>query len=201
MTSQPSQPSRKDFGRVVASTSQAPQSLLKQPSEGQRAAIALTTLMAGAIGAAYMYFNWDYPRELTIPLHMNPVQSRLVSWAPAWIPTLIMGLIAMAFWRMFVARARGISMKAAVIVFFLVFALYHCIAFICIDYGAALQYPSPPPLWHLIAMFPFELLGGLFTTAVMATIGFDNLIVALLLAIIAGTANAGIGRLIWRLAA
>lgn len=174
-------------------------SLLAEPSEGQRFAIALTTLMAGAIGAGYMYFNWDYPRELTIPLHMNPAQSRVVSWAPWWVPASVMAVMAMAFWRLFVARARGISMKAAVIVMFVVFALYHCVAFICIDYGAALQYVPPPSLWHMIAMFPFQVLGGLFTTGVMIMLGLDSLIVALLLAAAAGTANAGIGRLIWRL--
>jgi hypothetical protein len=175
-------------------------SLLAEPSEGQRFAITLTTLMAGAIGAGYMYVYWDSPHELTIPLHMNPAQSRVVPWAPWWVPVSVMGLLAMVFWRLFVARAGGISMKAAVITLFVVFALHHCVAFICVDYGAALQYVPPPPLWQMIGMFPFELLGGLFTTGVMVMLGFDNLIVTLVLAALAGTANAGLGRLIWRLA-
>ena len=177
-------------------------SLLDEPSDGQRFAIALTTLLAGAIGAGYMYFYWDYPRELTIPLHMNPAQSRTVGWAPWWIPVSVMGLLAMAFWRLFVARARGISMKGAVITLFIVFALYHCIAFICVDYGAALQYAQPPSLWRMIAMFPVELGGGLFTAGAMMMLGFPgDLIVMLLLAAIMGGANASLGRAIWRLAA
>src|SRR5437764_279425 len=98
-------------------------SLLDEPSDGQRVAIALTTLMAGAIGAGYMYLNWDYPLELTIPLHMNPAQSRVVSWAPRWVPVTAMAVAAMLLWRLFVARARGISMKAAVVTLFFVFAL------------------------------------------------------------------------------
>jgi hypothetical protein len=177
-------------------------SLLDEPSEGQRVAIALTTLMAGAIGAAYMYVYWDYPLELTIPLHMNPAQSRVVSWAPRWVPVTAMAVVAMLFWRLFVARARGISTKGAVITLFVVFALYHCIAFICIDYGAALQYAQPPSLWRLIAMFPVELVGGLFTGGVMMMLGFPfGWIAMLVLAAAAGMANAGLGRLIWRLAA
>ena len=177
-------------------------SLLDEPSDGQRFAISLTTLTAGAIGAGYMYFYWDLAPELTIPLHMNPAQSRVVSWAPRWIPVTVMAVVAMVFWRLFVARARGISMKGAVITLFVVFALYHCIAFICIDYGAALQYAQPPSLWRMIAMFPAELLGGLFTAGVMMLLGGPiEWAVTLLLAAIMGGANASLGRLIWRLAA
>jgi hypothetical protein len=177
-------------------------SLLDEPSDGQRVAISLTTLLAGAIGAGYMYFYWDYAPELTIPLHMNPAQSRVVSWAPRWIPVTVMAVIAMLSWRLFVARACGISIKSAVITLFVLFALYHCIAFICVDYGAALQYVEPPSLWHMIAMLPVELAGGLFTTGVMIMLGFPgDLIVMLLLAAIAGGANASLGRLIWRMTA
>jgi|GEM_PF-4846216 len=176
-------------------------SLLDEPSDGQRLAIVLTTLMAGAIGAGYMYAYWDPPHQLTIPLHMNPAQSRIVPWAPWWVPVTIMAVLAMALWRLFVARARGISMKSAVITLFVVFALHRCIAFICVDYGAALQFVPPPPLWHMIGMFPFELLGGLFTAGVLLMLAPGDWIVMLVFAALAGTANAGLGQLIWRLTA
>lgn len=172
-------------------------SLLEEPSDGQRFAISLTTLMAGAIGGYYMYFNWDYPLELTIPLHMNPAQSRVESWAPRWVPVTVTAVFAMALWRLFVARARGISMKGAVITLFIVFASYHCVAFICIDYGAALQTVPMPSLWQMIAMFPFELLGGLFTAGVMLMLAPVEWIVLLVLACAAGLPTAAIGRLIW----
>jgi hypothetical protein len=173
-------------------------SLLAESTEDHRIAILLTTLIAGAIGAGYMHVYWDSPSELTIPLHMNPAQSRVVSWAPRWVPVTVMAVLAMALWRLFVARGRGISTKGAVITLFVVFILHHGVAFVCLDYGAALQYMPPPPLWQMLAMFPLQLLGGLFTAGVMFMIsGPIEWIVALVLACAVGIPVAEFGKLIW----
>jgi len=53
----------------------------------------------------------------------------------------------------------------------------------------------------MIGMFPFELLGGLFTTGVLLMLAPGDWIVMLVFAALAGTANAGLGQLIWRLTA
>jgi hypothetical protein len=169
------------------------------PGDGQRFAIALTTLMAGAIGAYYANFYWDYPAVPTIPLHMDPAHRQVVNWAPRWVPVSIMALLSMLFWRLLVARARGISMRAAVITFFVLFALRHGTEFVCLEYSAALQYPEPPPLWKMAAMFPLVLLGGLFTTGAMLLLGFPgDWIAMLVLACAAGVPTAAIGRLLWK---
>jgi len=167
------------------------------PSESQRLAIALTTLMAGAIGAYYMNFYWDYPAVPTVPLHMNPAHRPVPSWAPRWVPVSAMALMSMLFWRLFVARARGISMWAAVITMFVLFAMSKAIEFICLDYGAALYLEQP--LWHMIAMFPLVMLGALFGAATLLVLGFGDWIVMLVLACAAGLPTAAIGRAIARL--
>ena len=173
-------------------------SLLDEPSAGQRFAIALTTLMAGVIGAYYMYFYWDYPWLLTIPMHMNPDQKRAVSWAPWWVPVSVMAVLSMAFWRLFVARARGISIKAAVTTLFILFALRHGIEFICIEYSTAVRLIPQPPLWHMIAVFPLQILGGLFSAAFMFLLGFPgDWVVMLVLALAAGLPTAALGRVLW----
>ena len=120
-----------------------------------------------------------------------------MSWAPRWVPVTVVAVLAMALWRLFVARARGISTKGAVITLFVVFASYHCVAFVCLDYGAALQIVPMPSLWHMIAMFPFELLGGLFATGVMLMLAPVEWIVLLVMACAVGIPVAEFGKLIW----
>jgi hypothetical protein len=179
--------------------SSATRSLLDEPSEGQRFAIALTTLMAGAIGAYYMNFYWDHAAVPTIAHHMNPAhQQQTINWAPRWVPVTIMAMLSMLFWRLFVARARGISMWAAVLTLFVAFALRQAIEFMCLDYSTALHLPQPPPLWQLVTMFPLVLVGALFGAGFMFLWGFPaELIATLVLAAAAGLPIAALGRLLW----
>jgi hypothetical protein len=169
-----------------------------EPGAGPRFVILLTTLMAGAIGAYYMNFYWSYPPLPTIALHMDPAHRQVLSWAPRWAPVSVMTLLAMAMWRLFAARARGISMKGAVLAFFVLFALRHGVEFICLEYSAALHYPEPLPLWHLVAMFPLQVLGALYTAGFWLVFTFPfEWIAMLVLACAAGMPTAFIGRYLW----
>ena len=170
------------------------------PTEGQRFAIIITTLMAGAIGAYYMNFYWNYPPVPTIALHMDPAHKQVVHWAPRWAPVGTMALLSMMLWRLFVVRIyRGISMKAAVATLFVVFALQHGVEFICLEYSAALHYPQPPPLWQMIAMFPLQVLGALFTAGFWFLAGFltGDCIVNFIFACVAGIPTAFVGQYLW----
>jgi hypothetical protein len=164
------------------------------PGDGQRFAIALTTLMAGAIGGYYMNFYWDYPAVPTVSLHMDPAHRHAVYGAPRWVPVSIMTLLSMLFWRLFVARTRGISIWAAVITMFVLFALSKAIEFACLDYSAAVYLEKP--LWHMIAMFPLVMLGALFGAGVMLLLGFGDWIAMLVLACAAGVPTAAFGRVL-----
>jgi hypothetical protein len=168
------------------------------PNDGQRLAILLTTVMAGAIGAFYMNLYWDHAALPTIALHMNPAHKPVLNWAPRWIPVTAMALLSMLFWRLFVARARGISIWAAVITFFVLFALRQGIEYICLDYTTAVYSEQPPPLWHMIAMFPVVALRAVLGAGIMLFLGFGDWIVMLILACAAGVPTAFIGRLLWK---
>jgi hypothetical protein len=101
---------------------------------------------------------------------------------------------------LFVARASGISMKAAVITQFVLFTfVYQIVEFACLDYGAALQHEALPPLWRLMVAFPNQVIGGLYFASIKLVLDFPgSFIVMLILAGVAAMPTAAFGRVIWQ---
>jgi len=56
-------------------------------------------------------------------LHTDPGHKQVVNWATRWVSIIIMAVLTVALWRRLAAHDRGISVTAAVITMFMVFAL------------------------------------------------------------------------------
>jgi hypothetical protein len=165
----------------------------------------VTTFIAGLIGAGLMYWTWrgvlEIPFVLTVGLHMDPASQSVRPWAPWWVPVGMMCLLTMLVWHRFAARPRGISVKCATAIFFVVSNLTYVVASLCLEYGAMAQYVPFPSVLRMLFALPLVLLGGaqmgLMYFIFATPIGWA---LSLLMCAIIGGVTVAIGRLTARLA-
>src|ERR1700693_1447304 len=82
----------------------------------RRIAVVLTSLVAGAVGCVIAYWTWRM--VLKIPLGLEPdlrlgavnAPSQGTPGAPWWVPSAIVGAVAMLLWPVLAAHARRISL-------------------------------------------------------------------------------------------
>jgi hypothetical protein len=171
--------------------------------DAQRTAILVTTLIAGVVGAAFMYWTWrqDFgvPLQLTVSLHMDPASSPVRPWALWLVPVIVTAPLAMGLWRVLVARAQRMSMLGGVLAILAICYLTYGVGIVCLEYGAMMQYVPRPPSMQLLAALPMVLLEALQVILLYLVMGFPfGWILIIIVCVIVGTANVAIGRTIAR---
>jgi hypothetical protein len=146
-------------------TSTAPSASLPQDapltSSGpaiRRFAVVLTSLVAGAVGCLIAYWTWRM--VLKLPLGLEPdlraasvnAASNGASVAPWWVPTAIVGAVAMLLWPILAAHARRISLLGGSAAIVLVSILIFPIAAVCVEVAAITRDGWPPVLEFVTAM-------------------------------------------------
>ena len=157
--------------------------------------VLLTTIVAGAAGCLIAYWTW---RMVVQPLGAIAPGSGLRAgtvegpWAPWWVPTAIVGAVAMILWPILAAHARRISLLGGSAAIVLVSILIFPVAAICVEL-ASLTRDGWPPVLEFIGAMPRVL-----AEAVKLT--FVNLMVCgavtIPLAAIVGLLLAAFGRLV-----
>jgi hypothetical protein len=146
-------------------TSTAPSASLSQDapltSSGpaiRRIAVVLTSLVAGAVGCLIAYWTWRM--VLKLPLGLEPdlraasvnAASNGASAAPWWVPTAIVGAVAMLLWPILAAHARRISLLGGSAAIVLVSILIFPIAAVCVEVAAITRDGWPPVVEFITAM-------------------------------------------------
>jgi hypothetical protein len=146
-------------------TSTAPSASLSQDaplaSSGpaiRRFAVVLTSLVAGAVGCLIAYWTWRM--VLKLPLGLEPdlraasinAASNGASVAPWWVPTAIVGAVAMLLWPILAAHARRISLLGGSAAIVLVSILIFPIAAVCVEVAAITRDGWPPVVDFITAM-------------------------------------------------
>jgi hypothetical protein len=170
----------------------------RETDDLRRVSIVVTTPVAGAVGCLIAYWTWRM--VLQLPLAVSPdfgvgpavEAGGLTAWAPWWVPTAIVGLVAMVLWPVLAAHARRISLIGGSAAIVLVSILIFPVAAFCVEF-AALTSGGWPPIVEFIGALP-----RVFAEAVRLT--FVNLIysgaVTVPLAALIGLLLAAFGRLI-----
>jgi hypothetical protein len=125
----------------------------------RRIAVVLTSLVAGAVGCVIAYWTWRM--VLKVPLGLEP-DLRLASGnaaseggqgAPWWVPSAIVGGVAMLLWPILTAHARRISLLGGSAAIVLVSLLIFPIAAMCVEV-AALTHAGWPSMVELVGALP-----------------------------------------------
>jgi hypothetical protein len=124
----------------------------------RRFAVVLTSLVAGAVGCLIAYWTWRM--VLNVPLGLAPdlraasvnAASNGASAAPWWVPTAIVGAVAMLLWPILAAHARRISLLGGSAAIVLVSILIFPIAAVCVEVAAITRDGWPPVLEFVTAM-------------------------------------------------
>jgi hypothetical protein len=160
--------------------------------------IFLTTLVAGGVGCLIAYWTWRM--VLRLPLAVAPdfglaggqEPPDVAAWAPWWVPTAIVGAVAMVLWPILATHARRISLVGGAATIVLVSILFFPVAALCLQFASLTSHGWPPVL-ELVGALPRVL-----AEAVRLT--FVNLMysgaVTVPLAALIGLLLAAFGRLI-----
>jgi hypothetical protein len=160
--------------------------------------VLLTTVVAGGVGCLIAYWTWRM--VLRMPLTLMPGSGLaggvgadvMDGWAPWWVPTAIVGAVAMILWPILATHARRISLIGGSAAIVLVSILIFPVAAMCVEF-AALTRDGWPPVLQFIGAMP-----RVFGEAVRIT--FVNLmysgIVTIPLAALVGLLLAAFGRAI-----
>ena len=120
--------------------------------------VLLTTVVAGGVGCLIAYWTWRM--VLRLPIALAP-GSGLVggggggspdAWAPWWVPTVIVGAVAMILWPILAAHARRISLIGGSAAIVLVSILIFPVAAMCIEFAVLTREGWPPVLQFIGAM-------------------------------------------------
>ncbi len=162
-------------------------------------AVLLTTIVAGAAGCLIAYWTWRM--VLRLPLALAPGSGLTADagnadspgpWAPWWVPTAIVGAVAMILWPILAAHARRISLLGGSAAIVLVSILIFPVAAVCVEF-ATLTQDGWPPVLQFIGAMPRVLIEAVNVT-------FVNLmysgIITIPLAALIGLLLAAFGRLI-----
>jgi hypothetical protein len=166
----------------------------------RRFAVVLTSLVAGAVGCLIAYWTWRMVLKLPLGLEadLRLASTNVASGAdhgtPWWVPTAIVGAIAMLLWPILAAHARRISLIGGSAAIVLVSILIFPIAAFCIELSAVTR-DGWPPIVKLLAAMPQVLVDAVKVT-------FLNLIycglVTVPAAALIGLLLAGAGRMmVW----
>jgi hypothetical protein len=125
----------------------------------RRIAVVLTSLVAGAVGCVIAYWTWRM--VLKIPLGLEPdlrlgaVNAPLqgTPGAPWWVPSAIVGAVAMLLWPILAAHARRISLLGGSAAIVLVSLLIFPIAAMCVEI-TALTHNGWPSVVELVGAMP-----------------------------------------------
>ena len=125
----------------------------------RRIAVVLTSLVAGAVGCVIAYWTWRM--VLKVPLGLEPdLQAPAISapsaaapGAPWWVPSAIVGAVAMLLWPVLAAHARRISLLGGSAAIVLVSLLIFPIAAMCVEI-TALTHDGWPPIVELVGATP-----------------------------------------------
>jgi hypothetical protein len=136
----------------------------------RRIAVVLTSLVAGAAGCLIAYWTWrmvlKLPLALEPDLHLAPVGTvSTTPGAPWWVPTAIVGVIAVVLWPILATHARRISLLGGSAAIVLVSILIFPIAAVCVEV-AAITRGGWPPIIEFIAAMPGVLLDAVKLTFV-----------------------------------
>jgi hypothetical protein len=119
--------------------------------------VFLTTVVAGGAGCLIAYWTWRM--VLRLPLALAPGSGLAGgggegtgAWAPWWVPTAIVGIVAMVLWPILAAHARRISLVGGSAAIVLVSILIFPVAAMCIEFAALTRDGWPPVLQFIGAM-------------------------------------------------
>lgn len=125
----------------MTATSASPQSTaLGSPGPTiRRLTVVLTSLVAGAVGCVIAYWTWRM--VLKVPLGLEPnlrvaavdTPAGVASDAPWWVPSAIVGAVALMLWPVLAAHARRISLLGGSAAIVLVSLLIFPIAAMCVE--------------------------------------------------------------------
>jgi len=145
---------------TVTSASLLQTSALGSPSPAiRRIAVVLTSLVAGAVGCVIAYWTWRM--VLKVPLGLEPglrlgavnPPSEGAPGAPWWVPSAIVGAVAMLLWPILAAHARRISLLGGSAAIVLVSLLIFPIAAMCVEI-TALTHNGLPSVVEFIGAMP-----------------------------------------------
>jgi hypothetical protein len=164
----------------------------------RQVSIVVTTLVAGAVGCLIAYWTWRMVLRLPLAVSQDfGIGTRSESgghtaWAPWWVPTVIVGVVAMALWPILAAHARRISLVGGSAAIVLVSILIFPVAAFCVEF-AALTSGGWPPIIEFIGALPRVVVEAVRLTFVnLMYSGF----VTVPLAALIGLLLAAFGRLI-----
>lgn len=133
------------------------------PAPGLRQiSVLLTTIVAGAAGCLIAYWTWRMVLRLPLAVAQDfgiaqapgiESSGSAGSWAPWWVPTAIVGGVAMLLWPVLATHARRISLLGGSAAIVLVSILIFPVAAFCIEF-AALTANGWPPLFEFIGAVP-----------------------------------------------
>lgn len=134
---------------------------VEPPAPGLRQiSVLLTTIVAGAAGCLIAYWTWRMVLRLPLAVAQDfgiaqapSAAEGPGSWAPWWVPTAIVGGVAMLLWPVLAAHARRISLLGGSAAIVLVSILIFPVAAFCIEF-AALTANGWPPLVEFIGAVP-----------------------------------------------
>jgi len=164
----------------------------------RQVSIVVTTLAAGAVGCLIAYWTWRMVLRLPLGVASDfgvvagTESHRLAVWAPWWVPTAIVGAVAMVLWPILAAHARRISLIGGSAAIVLVSILIFPVAALCIEFSS-LTSNGWPPIVEFIGALPRVMAEAVKTT-------FINLMysgaVTVPLAALIGLLLAAFGRVI-----
>ncbi len=125
----------------------------------RRIAVVLTSLVAAAVGCVIAYWTWRM--VLKVPLGLEPdLRSAAVAAAPSgalgapwWVPSAIVGAVALMLWPILAAHARRISLLGGSAAIVLVSLLIFPIAAMCVEL-TALTHDGWPSIVELVGAMP-----------------------------------------------
>jgi hypothetical protein len=120
--------------------------------------VVLTTIVAGAVGCVIAYWTWRMvlrlPLAVAVDLGVDTgAAGARAAGAPWWVPTAIVGAVAMLLWPILAAHARRISLIGGSAAIVLVSILIFPIAAFCVQF-AALTANGWPPLIEFVGALP-----------------------------------------------
>lgn len=152
-------------------------SLMQPPPLGssgptiRRVAVVLTSLVAGAVGCMIAYWTWRM--VLKVPLGLEPdLRHAAVNGstggeqgAPWWVPSAIVGAVAMLLWPILAARARRVSLIGGSAAIVLVSLLIFPIAAMCVEV-TTLTHDGWPSIVEFVGALPRMLIDAIQITFV-----------------------------------
>jgi hypothetical protein len=126
----------------------------------RRIAVAVTSLVAGAVGCLIAYWTWRVVLRLPLGLATDLRHAASVD-APAgaapltpwWVPAAIVAAVAMLLWPILAAHARRISLLGGSAAIVLVSILIFPVAAVCVEFSA-ITHDGWPTIVEFVGAMP-----------------------------------------------